>query len=188
MPPHSSLLAMTSSRRDDDRRCRRSLRCLSTCTTRQPLRQKRRRSHRDLSTSWKSATAVKCLAARRRKRVLSPLKPRYSILRSASIKPTLGARSSKKALAKGRLSTVIRMSGYANASDLITGTVMATSPNAEKRMISRWGRLISVCTIQDWWLGRYTSSSDDTLSCISCQRQYPQATAGWRCSGRAAAQ
>ena len=51
--------------------------------------------------------------------------------------PTFGDRFSKKQRAKGRLSTVMRISGYSRAKDATTGTIIATSPIAEKRIMSK---------------------------------------------------
>ena len=47
----------------------------------------------------------------------------------------VGANPSKNTRAKGLLSTVMRSAGYWCANALTTGTVMATSPIAEKRMM-----------------------------------------------------
>lgn len=50
----------------------------------------------------------------------------------------------EKGRAKGRLSTVMRKSGYWRASELTTGTSIATSPWAENRIIRRWSVFIVV--------------------------------------------
>ena len=51
--------------------------------------------------------------------------------------PTLGASPSKNVRANGLLSTVMRRCGYWCASELTTGTIMATSPMAENLIISK---------------------------------------------------
>ena len=152
---------------------RRALLCLSICAilylSRFILNLSRRYSER--RTSCRSAIAVNFLACSRRKSLLRPLIPLYSSLMSASIKLTLGARFSKKALAKPLLKNVILTWGYCCANALMTGTVIATSPIAENLMTSICSCLTSY-KVSGWLTGRCTFSFVCTPSCICDLPQY----------------